>query len=103
MTNTDDSFVRLSDGATTYAGADAVTLFRAHMIRSAIRLWLDTGLKANRAWTPTNMRLAAERITGKPYSRGKQGLWRAYDDLGIWLSTMKTALPIVDARGDRHG
>jgi hypothetical protein len=89
---TEKSEIVYGQHSTTFAGPDAVALFRAMAIRSAIGLYLKTGMKVNRAYTPTNMARAAGQITGKTYSRGKLALAGA--DLTVWIETMQSALPI---------
>ena len=39
--------------------------YQAVIIASALRLYAKTGIKANRAYTPTNMIRKAREITGK--------------------------------------
>jgi hypothetical protein len=92
-----ESFVEVGGGHTTFVGPDATLLFAAAALRSAINLYVKTGLKANRAYTPSNMLAAASRITGKPYKRG--GLKRASADLDLWIDAMKAAMPI-ERKGD---
>lgn len=46
-------------------------LFRAAVIASALKLYHSTGIKANRAYTPTAMLKAANEITGHHYRRGQ--------------------------------
>ena len=48
-------------------------------LKSAIKLYLKTGMKANSAYTPTNMLRKAGEFTGKTYRRGQ--LQVAFDDL----------------------
>lgn len=91
-----DSYIETTAGSTTFAGPDAVALYRATAIRHAIMLYLRTGIIANRAYTPTNMARIAGTITGKTYTRGKSGLVKAALDLDAWYAAMKAALPIVD-------
>ena len=82
-----------SDKVTSYCGPDAMAAFRALTIASALRLYAKTGMKANRAYTPTNMLNAATGITGKKYKRGEYV--RAADDLTSWANEMKASLPII--------
>ena len=77
---------------------DGVDLFRAATIKSGLGLYRKTGMKPNRAWTPTAMLAAAGQITGKRYKRGQ--FQQAEDDLQIWIDACKAAMPIVDER--RH-
>jgi hypothetical protein len=77
--------------AVTFVGADAVALYRAAAIASALRFYAKTGMKVNTAYTPTNMLKAATGITGKAYKRGQYT--QAAADLSVWVETMKAALP----------
>lgn len=71
------------DKAVTFTGNKEVGKFVIIVLRSAISLYLKTGMKANRAYTPTNMLRKAGEINGKIYKRGQ--LQIAYDDLGKTL------------------
>lgn len=65
------SITQTETGAIVFAGGDAVQVFRAKTIASALRLYAKTGIKANRAYTPTNMLAAASQITGIKFKRGQ--------------------------------
>lgn len=67
-----------------------VSIFRAATIASAMRLYIKTGMKANRAYTPTNMLAAAGQILGKTYKRGQ--LQQAADDLDAWVKEQREKL-----------
>lgn len=56
-----------------------INMFVLIALKAAIKMWIQHGIKANRAYTPTNMRAAATKFTGKTYNR--QQLGQAYDDL----------------------
>lgn len=58
-------------------------IFRAIAIKQGLSLYARTGLKPNRAWTPTNMLRTAGHITGHVYKRGQYEL--AISDLQYWL------------------
>jgi hypothetical protein len=58
-----------------------IEAFRLRVIMSAIKLYLKTGMKANRAYTPANMRAVASQYTGKTYPRSRKGLEAALNDL----------------------
>lgn len=88
-----DSYIQYNAGGTSLVGPDAVALFRAVTIASGLRLYAKTGIKPNRSWTPTAMLAAATGITGKPYKRGQFLI--AADDVDLWASTMKAALPVI--------
>jgi hypothetical protein len=92
----EDSYLGVRDSKiTSYVGPDAVQAFRALTIASGLRLYAKTGMKPNRAYTPTAMLKAATGITGKTYKRG--AYVEAADDLQSWANEMKAALPIVEA------
>lgn len=90
-----DSTIRIGiNGSAAYIGPDAVSLFRATLIKHAIDLYVTTGVKVNRAYTPSAMLATASAITGKPYKRGKAGLRLAAFDLSVWCAAMAAALPV---------
>ena len=45
--------------------------FQATVILRAVRLYIKTGLRANRAYTPKNMAATASQLTGKTLSSRK--------------------------------
>jgi hypothetical protein len=94
----DDSYVEVGSGGTTFVGPDATRLFAAISVRSALNLYLQAQIKANRAYTPKNMVAFVTGITGKTYNRGRSGQIAALHDLGLWIAAMKSALPV---EGDR--
>lgn len=69
-----------------------IDLFRAKVLVSAMKLYLNTGMQVNRSYTPTNMRLVASEYTGKAYPRSKQGLQQAHDDLKALLDKITDLL-----------
>lgn len=52
---------------TSITGPDIQT-FQAKIILKAMTLYLDAGIRVNRAYTPKAMRQTAERITGKRFT-----------------------------------
>ena len=82
-------------GGTMFAGPKGVNTFRATVIASALRLYARTGMKANAAYTPTNMLAVATEITGNTYKRNKDEYLRAAEDLNAWAR--KTADEIQQA------
>lgn len=87
-----ESYVSVGKGHTTFVGRDATNMFAARVLKSAIDLYIETGFKANRAYTSTAMRAAATRITGKTYKRTE--LAKASADLKTWVDAMKSAMPV---------
>jgi len=70
--------------ATTFTGS-GVALYRAAAIRTALALYAKTGLKVNRAYTPTAMMRAASSITGRTFkARDYAGAIAA---LEAWIAT----------------
>lgn len=55
--------------ATAFVGEE-VANYQILVIRRAILLYRDTGMKVNRAYTPTNMKRTAESLTGLTFKRG---------------------------------
>jgi hypothetical protein len=66
---------------TTFTGKDEVNTFVLVVLKNAIKLYVNTGMKANRAYTPANMLAKAGEFTGKTYKRGQ--LQIAHDDLQL--------------------
>ena len=90
----DDSHVTIGPrGSASFVGHDAVELFRAMTLRNALGMYQKTGMKPNRAWTPTAMLNLAGHIGGKKYKR--RAYQEAIDDLTVWIETMRSALPIT--------
>lgn len=78
-------------GGVTYAGPDAVSLFRAKALRSAIWMHMRSGMIPTRGVTITSMFQMAGQYTGKEYKRGAHEA--AIADLDAWIATMRAALP----------
>lgn len=62
-------------------------IYRAIAIAKGCKLYARTGIKPNRAWTPTAMLKAVADITGTTYKRGD--LLLAHDDLMAILEITK--------------
>ena len=77
----------------SYVGPEATEAFRAIAIAHALRLYAKTGMKVNRAYTPTRMLQAASSMTGQTYKRGQYA--RAGEELQAWADAIKASLPIV--------
>lgn len=56
---------------TTFTGEKEVNTFVLVTLKAAIKMYVNTGMKANRAYTPTNMLAKAGELTGKTYKRGQ--------------------------------
>lgn len=77
-------------GGVTFAGADAIEIYRATAIASGLRLYARTGMKPNRAYTSTAMIAAANEITGHVYRRGQYLM--AAQALTEWAQRARAAL-----------
>jgi hypothetical protein len=73
---------RTNMNAAVFTGPEGVNRFVIVTLRSAIRLYKNTGMKANRAYTPTNMRKKAEELTGDKFKA------RDYDGMIAALSKL---------------
>lgn len=58
-----------SGNARTFVGEGAVNVFAMAVIASSLRLYAKTGMKPNRAYTPSAMMKAAEHHTGLKFAR----------------------------------
>jgi len=69
-----------------FEGREGVQTYVALTLRQGLMLYSKTGMRPNRAWTPTAMLRKATEITGKKYKRGQYLL--AAQDLEAWLVKM---------------
>ncbi len=63
-------YLKRTNNGHFFTGSD-VNIFRALAIASALDLYAKTGMKVNRAYTPTAMIAAANEMTGHVYRRGQ--------------------------------
>lgn len=71
----------MTEQAQVFTG-EGITRFQIVVIKGAIKLYKNTGMKANRAYTPTNMRRTAENLTGKKFkARDWDGMIAALEAL----------------------
>lgn len=98
-----DSHIEVDNSgrAAAFVGRDAVSTFAATAVIAGMRMFLATGMLANRAYTPTNMRAFTTRITGKHYARSRKGLEAAMADLTKWRDEMRDALPVINRQGEQ--
>ena len=57
--------------AITFSGEKSVSVFQYIMIAGALELYGKTGMKANRAYTPTAMIAKTNQLTGGKFKRGQ--------------------------------
>ena len=81
------------DGGMSFVGPDAVAIYRATVIESALRFYARTGMQVNRAYTPTAMIRAAREITGRNLkARDYLG---AAEAIHAWRTTPANVPPII--------
>jgi hypothetical protein len=95
MQTNDSSAVTHHNGGTTFTG-DAIHLYRAVTLKSAIKLHKACGMIPTRGMTITKMLGSAEQITGKKYKRGQHDV--AITDLTAWIEAAKASMPIIAQR-----
>jgi hypothetical protein len=69
---------------TTVFTDSGVRVYQAATLKSGLKLYAATGIKPNRAWTPSAMLKTASAITGKAYKRGQYAA--AIADLESWIA-----------------
>ena len=67
-----------------------IEMYRMTAIRSALKLYINTGIKANSMYTPKNMLGNIEQKTGVFYPTSKKGMLQAFEDLEAWLLANRT-------------
>lgn len=87
---TESSITHFGNGGVMLAGPDAVAVFRAATLRSALGL-LAVGISPRRGLTSKTAFAMAKEYTGQTYKRGEHE--RARRDLHVWIETMKSAIP----------
>lgn len=75
-----------------FVGEDAVNLFRAASLRSALNLYASCKIIPTRGMTISRMLTMATEYTGKKYKRN--GAVQAAKDVHTWVLAMKAALPV---------
>jgi len=92
-----DDGITIGEGGTSFSGPDAIRLYKAVAVRSALKL-AKAGIKINRHTTTTDLFKIATEYTGKAYKRGQYD--QAMADVTVWIELMKSAIPVVVE--DRH-
>lgn len=90
----DSQIIYHQGGATTFVGHDAIALYRAAALASALGLYASCGMIPTRGVTISKMLAMASDITGKKYKRGDA--LKAKADVTTWVRELKAALPVVD-------
>ena len=73
--------------------AHSIEMYRMSVIRSALKLYIKTGMKVNSMYTPSNMLSAIGKKSGKTYKKSKQGYAEAFEDVSNWLMMHRTINP----------
>lgn len=68
---------------TVYSGPDGVRTYTAIVLKIALDLYAESGIKVNTAYTPTAMLTKAGEITGRKFKRGEYKA--AASALEAWL------------------
>lgn len=89
----EESYVKISSSATTYAGPDATNFYRAATLRGSLKLYAECKIIPTRGVTITKMLAMATKYTGKKYKRGEA--LKAANDISKWIDAMRSALPII--------
>ena len=71
----------------TFSGKEQIDTLRVIIVKTAMSYYLRTGMKVNRAYTPTAMRDFATKFTGNQYPRSRKGLESAMADLESLLNS----------------
>lgn len=88
-----ESRIEHHDGGTSFVGEKAVNIFALMTLKHGIALYAQTGMRPSRAYTPTAMKAAAERATGKKYNRGD---WHTMvHDLDVVIRAKRSAIPEI--------
>lgn len=80
-------------GGVTFAGPDAVNLYRAMTLKAALSLYVKTKIVPTRGVTGPDMLRMATEYTGHKYKRGAYE--EAAKDVADWVQTMKAAMPVT--------
>lgn len=95
MAQQPDSFLGARDGkVSSFVGPDAVALFRARVLASALRLYGVAKILPTRGVSARAMLMHATALTGKTYKRGEYEI--AALDVTKWADAMLSALPVEE-------
>jgi len=67
----------------TFDTPEQIKAYQAITLKHALLVYARTGMQVNTAYTPKNMLLGAEQITGKKFKRGQYQ--QAADALDEWV------------------
>lgn len=81
------------------SGPDAIAMYKAFTLVSALRLWASTKIIPTRGFGIKKMLALATTITKQSYRTNRNAALIAATDVEIWAKTMKAALP-TEVRGN---
>lgn len=82
------------NGGASFSGPDAVNVYAATVLASALKMYARSGMKASRFHTPKNMLAKASELTGKKY-KGRDYLAVA-EDLLAWAHSKAVTIHAED-------
>lgn len=82
--------IRYSKTGTTFAGEEAVEVYRATVLWSSLGL-LSKGITPTRGLTVKKALALCTQYTGQSYKRTE--IDKARNDLKVWIETMKSTIP----------
>lgn len=96
-----DSITYTKNGdAQSFTGEGGVNVFVMATVATGLRLYAKTGMKPNRAWTPTAMMRKAEELTGEKF--GKRDYLKAADALTAKVQSEKKRIAAEQAGVDNN-
>lgn len=76
---------------TTFSGPKAVNVFACFTVATALKMYAKTGIRANRAYTPSRMLAFVQQQTGKRFKRTQY--LEAADYLVDWAKAQRATIP----------
>ena len=87
-------------GGVTFIGQDAVRLYKAMALVSALELYARSEIIPTRGMTITRLMAIASSVSGKKYGRGQALI--AAEDVQVWIEVMKSAMPVSRVLKDEN-
>jgi len=88
-----ESRIEVGAGGQSFVGREAVELYRLAVLASALKLYGQHGIRANRGYTPTRMLQAASQALGVTFKRG--AYLQAAEALLARVDELKASIPVV--------
>lgn len=89
-----ESKIVTSESGTKYVGPIATDLYRAKVVRGALKMHVRTGgaFRLTRAASPARLLKLATEYTGKVYKRGRQA--EALADMDAYIAAAEAEIPV---------